>query len=131
MLRQRLRAGVDGLARPGPQLSDASDRRVVVEAVVNQEAADHRAGATRTTPAVDVNDSATGYLASDSSEDPVVARVVDHAVVGNGMGEVPDVPSGLLGGTQQCLSVRIEEVMRRRQIDDRVDSRLDTIESTR
>ena len=50
--------------------------------------------------------------------------MVDHAV-GNGMREVSDLSSGLVGRTLKMLAVRVEVVLRSRQIDDRPNSCVD------
>jgi hypothetical protein len=68
---------VDGLARARTQLGDAGDRGFVVESVVDEKAADDSRGAALAAPAVEVNDSAGGYFASDASNDlvaPVLPR---------------------------------------------------------
>ena len=97
--------GVDGLAGAGSQLGNASDSGVIVEAVVDEETADHGRGTALAAPAVDVNDSAGRDFGSDASEDVVVAVVVDHAIVGNRIGVVPDLSSRLLDRELQCLSI--------------------------
>jgi hypothetical protein len=103
---------------PGSQLGDARDGGVIVEAVVNEKAAHHGGRATLAAPAVEVNDSAGGDFISDAREDPVVAIPVNDAVVRNGMSEVMDFPSCSLRRELQCIPIRVEMIVRSRQIDD-------------
>ena len=98
---------------------------VIVEPVVDEKAADHRARSTLSAPAVDVNDSAGAHFVSDARQNPVVALLVDDAHVRNRIREVTDLSARLLGRHAQRLSIRIEAICRRRQIDDRVDPRVD------
>ena len=95
MLCRRLRTGVDGLACARTQLGDARDSGFVVESAVPEEAADDSRGAVLAAPAVEVNDSAGGYFASDASNDLAVAVLVDHTHVRNLMSEVVEVTYGL------------------------------------
>ncbi len=118
MLRQRLRAHLEGLARPGPQLGNASDCGLIVESVVNEEASDYGAGAALPAPAVKVNHSATVCFVSNARKDSVVAVLVDNTHVRNGMGEVMYLSSGLRRREFKRLSVRGEVVVSCRQIHD-------------
>src|SRR4051812_9119128 len=108
MLSSCLRARVYSLAGAGSQFGDTPDSGVIVEAVVDEETADHGRRPPLAAPAVDVNDSAGGNFGSDASEDPVVALQVDDAVVRNGMSEVTDFPSCSLRRELQWLPIRVE-----------------------
>jgi hypothetical protein len=67
---------------------------------------------------MEVNDSAGGDFISDAREDPVVAIPVNDAVVRNEMSEVPHFLSGPFRRELQCIPIRVEVIVRSRQIDD-------------
>jgi len=105
MLRRGLRTRFGGLACSGPQLGDARDRGVVVQALIDEKAAHHSAGPALTTPTVKVNDSAAIDFASDASQYPVISSLVEDIHIWNGMGEVTDLDTGALARSTQCLTV--------------------------
>src|SRR5829696_7032820 len=125
MLRRRLRTRFAGLARARPQLGDARDRGVIIQSAVNEKASHHGAGSALASPAVEVNDSARVVFAFDASQYAVISGLVDDVHIGNRMAEVADLKSGTLARHTQCLSVRLEMILRPRQIHDRVYARID------
>jgi hypothetical protein len=125
MLGRGFRTHFGSLARARPQLGNARDRGVIIQTVVNEKASHHSAGSALAAPAVEVNNSAGVNFASDASQYPVISRLVDHVHIGNRLREVTDLVSGALARRAQCLLVRLEPILRPRQIDDRVDARVD------
>jgi hypothetical protein len=118
MLGRRLRAGLDRFSGSGPQLSDASDRGLIVQPAVDKKAADHGTGATLAAPAVHVNGSAGVHFVSDTRQYPVVTPVGDDAHVGNRMREVMDPSARVLGRHSQRFLIRVEAILSGRQVDD-------------
>jgi len=74
---------------------------------------------------VHVNHSAGVYFAADTADDLVVALGVDDAHVRDGISEVTDLASRLLGRDLQDIVIRFEVIVGRREVDDRVHSRVD------
>jgi hypothetical protein len=105
MLRRRLGAHVAGLPGTGPQLSDAGDRRFVVEPAINEKAADNGRRAALAAPTMEVNDSAVSDFGSDTSDDPVVSVMVEYTHIRNGMCEVTDFSACDLCREFQVLSI--------------------------
>src|SRR3954454_17459452 len=119
MLRRRFRAHFSCLARAPAQLGDARDRGVRIHAAVDEKASHHSAGSALAAPAEEVNDSAGVNFAPDASQYSVISGLVDDVHIGNRMGEVTDLVSDTLARRTQRLSVRLEMILRPRQIDDR------------
>jgi hypothetical protein len=99
-------------------------REACYQPTVNQKAAHNDGGPSFADPAVKVNDSAGVDFISNASQDLVVAVLSYDTVVGNRIGVVPDSSSGLVGRDLQLLQIWVEAIVRRRQVDDRVHSRI-------
>ena len=74
---------------------------------------------------MEVNGSSGIHFAVDARDDPVVSVLIDDTHVGNGMREVTNRAPRLVRCDVQRLLVRVEAILRRRQVDDRLDARLD------
>ena len=106
-------------------LGDPCNRTVVIQPTVDEQTSDHGARAALAAPAMDVNGSPGVHFAVDARDDPVVSVLIDDTDVGNGMREVTHRAPNLLRCDVQRLLIRVEVILRRRQVDHRLDARLD------